>query len=96
MVSANTSPCTAMFPLIFMNKVCLVCSVTLILMEDFQREAINLSSQPAVTSEAASICVGRFEVLRKADCFLAIQRCFIIESESEAEETMLCNLVDQF
>jgi hypothetical protein len=79
MVPANTSPCTAMFPLIFMNKVCLAYSVTLILMEDFQMEAINLSGQPAVTSQAASVCAGRFEVLRKADCFLTIQRCFIIE-----------------
>ncbi len=72
MVSATTSPSTAMFPLIFMNKVCLAYLVTLILMEDFQMEAINLSSQPTVTSQAASICVGRFEVLRKADCFLTI------------------------
>jgi hypothetical protein len=49
-------------------------------MEDFQMEAINLSSQPNVTSQAASICVGRFEVLRKADSFLTIQRCFVIET----------------
>ncbi len=42
-------------------------------------EAINLSSQPTVTSQAASICVGRFEVLRKADCFLTNQMGFIIQ-----------------